>query len=108
MLTSSVIADAYTLTDHTVPVDGGEITVRCLIPIVDDEEEKFPVLVNLHGGGMSSLVKFASCERLGRKLTVVGTASFPGWSVGSTEMDDCVLRIRCVKYKLSIVNVEYR
>ncbi|KAJ8502095.1 hypothetical protein ONZ51_g145 [Trametes cubensis] len=74
-------ADAYTLTDHTVLVDGGEITVRCLIPIVDDEEERFPVLVNLHGGG---------------------------WSVGSTEMDDCVLRIRCVKYKLSIVNVEYR
>ncbi|KAH9900683.1 Alpha/Beta hydrolase protein [Cubamyces lactineus] len=72
--------DTYTLTDHIVPVDGGEITVKCIIPIVSDRET-FPVLVNLHGGG---------------------------WCLSSTEMDDYSLRIRCVKHKLSIVNVEYR
>ncbi|KAI0323835.1 hypothetical protein GY45DRAFT_1289798 [Cubamyces sp. BRFM 1775] len=73
--------DTYTLTDHIIPVEGGEITVRCLVPVVKDAEETFPVLVRLHGGG---------------------------WSVGSIEADDYALRIQCVKHNISVVNVEYR
>ncbi|KAI0323834.1 hypothetical protein GY45DRAFT_1332193 [Cubamyces sp. BRFM 1775] len=71
----------YVVTDHSVPVEGGEITLRCLVPVVDDEKETFPVLVYMHGGG---------------------------WSMGNVEMDDYLLRIQCVKHKLSIINIEYR
>lgn len=32
-------------------VKDGEITVRTIVPVVADERETFPVLVNIHGGG---------------------------------------------------------
>ncbi|EIW58422.1 uncharacterized protein TRAVEDRAFT_124132, partial [Trametes versicolor FP-101664 SS1] len=73
--------NAYDVQDRKVPVDDGEITVRCIVPVVADERETFPVLVNMHGGG---------------------------WSVGSVELDDYFLRKVAVDLKLSIVNVDYR
>ncbi|KAI0364164.1 hypothetical protein BV20DRAFT_974744 [Pilatotrama ljubarskyi] len=72
---------AYTVRDEIVDVDGGQISVRCLVPVVEDERETFPVFVNIHGGG---------------------------WSVGTVELDDYFLRILCDKLKMSVVNVEYR
>ncbi|KAI0351134.1 hypothetical protein OH77DRAFT_1430159 [Trametes cingulata] len=72
---------AYTVLNRTVEVDDGQFSVRCLVPVVADERETFPVLVYIHGGG---------------------------WSVGSVELDDYFLRILCDKLKLSVVNVEYR
>ncbi|KAH9900684.1 Alpha/Beta hydrolase protein [Cubamyces lactineus] len=71
----------YVVTDRSVPVKGGQITVRCLVPAVENDEETFPLLVYIHGGG---------------------------WSMGTVDMDDYLLRIQCVEHKLSIVNVEYR
>lgn len=32
-------------------VKDGEITLRTVVPVVADEHETFPVLVNIHGGG---------------------------------------------------------
>lgn len=32
-------------------VEGGEIVIRAVIPVVEDEHETFPVLVHIHGGG---------------------------------------------------------
>ncbi|OJT04385.1 AB hydrolase superfamily protein B1A11.02 [Trametes pubescens] len=71
----------YTLQDETMVVVGGEIIVRTVVPVVEDEGETFPVLVNIHGGG---------------------------WSVGSIGLDDYFLRKLSVDLKLTTVNVEYR
>ena len=46
-------ASAYSVEDRTVTVDGGEIVVRCITPLVSDEAQTFPVLVNIHGGGVA-------------------------------------------------------
>ncbi|KAI0632567.1 Alpha/Beta hydrolase protein [Trametes polyzona] len=72
---------AYEVQDRMIAVEGGEITVRCLVPVVEDEQETFPVLVNMHGGA---------------------------WSIGSIELDDYPLRQLCVDLKLAVVNVGYR
>ncbi|KAK7050696.1 Esterase/lipase/thioesterase [Favolaschia claudopus] len=75
---------AYKLTDHTVPVDGGEITVRVIIPTSTAQEGpefEFPVLVHYHGGG---------------------------WSIGSIDGDDLGLRILSVATRVVTVNVGYR
>ncbi|KAI0657072.1 Alpha/Beta hydrolase protein [Cubamyces menziesii] len=74
-------SNTYTVTDYPVSVEGGEISVRCLVPVADDQGVTFPVLVNIHGGG---------------------------WTLGSVELDDYALRGYCVRQKISIVNVEYR
>ncbi|EIW57076.1 uncharacterized protein TRAVEDRAFT_49886 [Trametes versicolor FP-101664 SS1] len=71
----------YTLRDETVAVEDGEIIVRNVVPVVEDERETFPVLVNIHGGG---------------------------WSVGSIGLDDYFLRKLSVDLKLITVNVQYR
>lgn len=42
--------NTYKVFDEKVPVEGGEITVRCLVP-AGGEEETFGVFVWLHGGG---------------------------------------------------------
>ncbi|KAI0633375.1 Alpha/Beta hydrolase protein [Trametes polyzona] len=73
-------ASTYTVKDHTVPVNGGEITVRAIVPVVEDPSETFPVLVFLHGG----------------------------WCVGDLDQDDYPLRLWAVELKISIVNVDYR
>ncbi|KAJ8462286.1 hypothetical protein ONZ51_g11002 [Trametes cubensis] len=71
----------YTVQDHPVAVEGGEISVRSLVPVVEDANETFPVLVFIHGGGMC---------------------------LGGIELDDYALRGWCVRHKISIVNVGYR
>ena len=46
-----VAASTYTVKDSTVTVDGGEILVRCIIPVGEDDGQTVPVYVNIHGGG---------------------------------------------------------
>jgi acetyl esterase/lipase len=45
--------ESYRVIDHQVPVKGGEITVRVVIPS-GNGEEKFPLLIYFHGGGNDS------------------------------------------------------
>lgn len=47
------VDNTYRVKDYNVPVDGGEILVRSLVPIPQDAEGKtFPLYVWYHGGGM--------------------------------------------------------
>ncbi|KAJ7786683.1 Alpha/Beta hydrolase protein [Mycena olivaceomarginata] len=72
----------YTLENHTIPVEDGEICVRTVSPKpTADEISDFPVLVFFHGGG---------------------------WVVGSIDSRDLDLRILSVDLHLVIVNVGYR
>ncbi|KAL6305735.1 Alpha/Beta hydrolase protein [Sparassis latifolia] len=73
-------ASAYTVKDHTIPVEGAEIVVRCVVP-APSADKTFPVLVWFHGGG---------------------------WMVGDVHADDYRLRMLCVELQISIVNVDYR
>ncbi len=41
----------YTVRDEIIAVDDGSFSVRCIVPVGDDEHETFPVLVYIHGGG---------------------------------------------------------
>ncbi|CAL1707385.1 unnamed protein product [Somion occarium] len=70
----------YRVEDRKIPVEGGEITIRCLVP-TSESGKTFPVLVWFHGGG---------------------------WSMGSIDMDDYSLRRICVTLQIVIVNVDYR
>ncbi|OSD07113.1 hypothetical protein PYCCODRAFT_1442525 [Trametes coccinea BRFM310] len=72
---------AYKVHEQMIPVDGGEILVRCFIPAAGGSSATYPVLVNIHGGG---------------------------FCVGSIELDDYILRQLCVQLQLSTVNIEYR
>ncbi|THH13373.1 hypothetical protein EW146_g6827 [Bondarzewia mesenterica] len=68
--------------DCKLPVEGGGITARTLVPTpAGAEETTFPLMVWYHGGG---------------------------WSVGSLDLDDDTLRLLCVKLQISIVSVNYR
>ncbi|KAI0920681.1 hypothetical protein AcW1_002350 [Taiwanofungus camphoratus] len=82
-LRSSVPADTeYRIEDNEVPVEGGKILVRCLVPRSSGEEERrLPLLVWYHGGG---------------------------FVMGSVDNDDFFLRRICVDLQISIVNVGYR
>ncbi|KAA1475325.1 hypothetical protein DENSPDRAFT_842073 [Dentipellis sp. KUC8613] len=72
----------YRVEHHTVPVENGFITVRCIIPVSKDGAEgTFPVLVHFHGGG---------------------------WIYGSIESDDVLLKYVSVSHRVSVVNVSYR
>ncbi|KAJ7311724.1 Alpha/Beta hydrolase protein [Mycena albidolilacea] len=72
----------YTLENHTISVEDGEICVRTVSPMpTADESSDFPVLVFFHGGG---------------------------WVVGSIDSRDLDLRILSVELRLAIVNVGYR
>lgn len=85
-------------------VEGGEIIVRCVVPVVEDAHDTFPVLVNMHGGG-----KYEECLRiLTRDPNGLQFYLSLGWSVGSVELDDYFLRQLSVDLKLSTVNIEYR
>ena len=44
----------YRVQDYKVPVEGGEITVRAVIPGTVDEGQKYPLLFWAHGGGQFS------------------------------------------------------
>ncbi|CDO77117.1 hypothetical protein BN946_scf184592.g13 [Trametes cinnabarina] len=41
--------------EQSIPVDGGEILVRCFVPAVNSDSATYPVLVNIHGGGSIEL-----------------------------------------------------
>ncbi|CAL1713861.1 unnamed protein product [Somion occarium] len=73
----------YRIEDHLVPVDGGEIKVRCVIPTSSEHHDKgpLPLLVWYHGGG---------------------------YCVGSSDLDDGFLRVVAVKTGVVVINVEYR
>ncbi|KAJ7805118.1 Alpha/Beta hydrolase protein [Mycena olivaceomarginata] len=72
----------YTLENHTIPIEDGEICVRTVSPTpTADETSDFPVLVFFHGGG---------------------------WVVGGIDSRDSDLRILSVDLRLAIVNVGYR
>ncbi|KAL4242700.1 AB hydrolase superfamily protein [Abortiporus biennis] len=72
----------YELKDRNIPVEGGEIRVRTVVPTVrSSPTEAFPLLVWFHGGG---------------------------FVLGNPEMDDVVLRKLSVELKISVVNVDYR
>ncbi|KAJ6566607.1 Alpha/Beta hydrolase protein [Mycena capillaripes] len=71
----------YSVENHKVAVEGGEIDVRIVIPRPEDKHQQFPVLVWFHGGG---------------------------WVMGNLDYDDLQLRILSVKFGITIVNVDYR
>ncbi|KAI0738335.1 alpha/beta-hydrolase [Daedaleopsis nitida] len=71
----------YAVHDKSVPVQDGEIGVRVILPVTEDENATFPILVWFHGGG---------------------------FMVGDLEMDDFHLRTIGVELQLAIVNVDYR
>lgn len=52
-LIKDIIESAYRVEDHFVPVDGGEIVARCLVPTEERNAPngQFRVLVWFHGGG---------------------------------------------------------
>ena len=53
----TITSDAkYRVQDYKVPVEGGEITVRAVIPSIEDEEQKYPLLFWTHGGGQFSCI----------------------------------------------------
>ncbi|KAJ7686606.1 Alpha/Beta hydrolase protein [Mycena olivaceomarginata] len=73
---------SYSVEDCKIAVEGGEITIRCIKPTpTGGEVPEFPVLFWAHGGGCVS---------------------------GDLELDDFPHRILCVKYRISIVSVDYR
>ncbi|KAI0053255.1 alpha/beta-hydrolase [Auriscalpium vulgare] len=71
----------YSVADHKVPVDGGEIVVRVVIPETDDPKQTFPVLTWFYGGG---------------------------WVFGNIDQDDWLLRVYSTELQVVTVNVEYR
>ncbi|TFK52771.1 hypothetical protein OE88DRAFT_1656349 [Heliocybe sulcata] len=71
----------YKVQDHEVPVEGGAIRARAVVPTAEDDQATFPLLVWLHSGG---------------------------WMNGDIDMDDAWLRTVCVELGISILNVEYR
>ncbi|THH13372.1 hypothetical protein EW146_g6826 [Bondarzewia mesenterica] len=80
----------YLVKQYEVPVDGGDIAVRCFVPTskdVADDGKRYPLLVWYHGGALAFIV---------------------GWSRGSLDMDDTNLRQVCVEKQISVVNVAYR
>ena len=50
------VESAYTVEDKLVPVEGGEIRVRCIVPTRGDQSQTFPVLVWYHSGGACGYV----------------------------------------------------
>ncbi|EIW56062.1 uncharacterized protein TRAVEDRAFT_129910 [Trametes versicolor FP-101664 SS1] len=72
---------AYTSKDHTLAVEGSEITVRSYVPASATDDTCFPMLFWTHGGG---------------------------WVIGNLEMDDYYLKILSVELQLVIVSPDYR
>ncbi|KAL1948272.1 hypothetical protein VTO73DRAFT_12347 [Trametes versicolor] len=74
-------ASTYAVQDRVVPVEGGEVTVRCTVPVNEDEGMTFPLLFNIHGGS---------------------------WVSNDISMEDYYLRRICVDLQIAVVNVNYR
>ncbi|KAK7690573.1 hypothetical protein QCA50_005671 [Cerrena zonata] len=74
--------DEYRIQDYQVPVENGEILVRCIIPTPAGNADKtFPLYVWYHGGG---------------------------WIFGTIHMNDYQLRRLAVDLQITVVNVDYR
>ncbi|KAI0073609.1 hypothetical protein K474DRAFT_1666391 [Panus rudis PR-1116 ss-1] len=71
----------YSVKDHSVPVEGGEITVRVLIPRNGQGKTAFPLMLWMHPGG---------------------------FVLGGLDQDDYYLRRLCVDFQIVVVNVDYR
>ncbi|EMD36024.1 hypothetical protein CERSUDRAFT_115948 [Gelatoporia subvermispora B] len=72
----------YSVQDHRITVEGGEITVRCAIPTpAGPDDRTFPLMLWTHGGG---------------------------FIFGPLDMDDLLLRTLCVELQIVVVNVDYR
>ncbi|EMD36080.1 hypothetical protein CERSUDRAFT_124589 [Gelatoporia subvermispora B] len=75
-------ADSYRVQDYEVPVTEGNVTVRAIIPVAPEGEDKtYPVMLWIHGGG---------------------------WAMGNLEPDDFWMRRVSVELQISIVMVDYR
>ncbi|EJF56740.1 alpha/beta-hydrolase [Dichomitus squalens LYAD-421 SS1] len=81
MSATSPSESAYSVEDRLVPVEGGQIKVRIVIPTTDDEAKTFPVHVWIHGGG---------------------------FVFGDLDNDDYQLRKISVDQQIVTVNVDYR
>lgn len=90
---------AYTSKDHTLAVEGGEITVRSYVPASATDDTRFPMLFWTHGGGR--------CRRRVCHLTALRVCVI-GWVIGNLEMDDYYLKILSVELQLVIVSPDYR
>ncbi|KAJ3010743.1 hypothetical protein NUW54_g2386 [Trametes sanguinea] len=73
-------ATEYVTDDHKVPVDGGEVAVRCYRPH-SLQDATFPLFFWVHGGG---------------------------WVFGNLEQDDYRLRMLAVELHITIVAADYR
>ncbi|KAI0266839.1 Alpha/Beta hydrolase protein [Gloeopeniophorella convolvens] len=71
----------YQVQDFSIPVDGGEIRARAIIPGSGDEGEEYPLLFWTHGGG---------------------------FILGNIGLDDYFLRNLSVDLQVTTLNVEYR
>ncbi|KAK7460934.1 hypothetical protein VKT23_008862 [Stygiomarasmius scandens] len=74
----------YEVKDHMMDTgdgSGAQVLARSIIPKKSTPDETFPLLFWIHGGA---------------------------WAAGGLEMDDCILKIACVKLRISVVNCEYR
>jgi len=71
----------YRVQDYKVPVEGGEITVRAVIPGTEGEEQKYPLLFWNHGGG---------------------------FIVGDVDLDDHHMRNLSVDLQVTTLNIDYR
>ncbi|KAF7318089.1 Abhydrolase-3 domain-containing protein [Mycena chlorophos] len=71
----------YTVTDHKVAVQDGEIVVRCVVPTPKSEKETFPLLVWSHGGG---------------------------WFAGNLDTEDHNLRVIAHEQRMTVLSVDYR
>lgn len=93
-------ASTYAVQDRVVPVEGGEVTVRCTVPVNEDEGMTFPLLFNIHGGCRSLHAMFARIH----VLTIFAIA----WVSNDISMEDYYLRRVCVDLQIAVVNVNYR
>ena len=83
-----------------VPVEGGEIVVRAVIPGTGDGALSYPLLFWMHGGGWS-LNENDIFRRAGR-------LSFAGLIFGNVDQDDYFMRNLSTELQVTTLNVDYR
>lgn len=83
-----------------VPVEGGEIVVRAVIPGTGDGGLSYPLLFWMHGGGWS-LNENDIFRRAGR-------LSFAGLIFGNVDQDDYFMRNLSTELQVTTLNVDYR
>jgi len=88
----------YRVQDYTVPVEGGEITVRAVIPDTGNDGLSYPLLFWMHGGGRSS----------GKNVVLLSTDEFAGLMFGDVDLDDYLMRNLSTELQVTTLNVGYR